>query len=137
MAPGAPHRALRRGGDSRFAARALLQNTPGKFRGLASQANEQPRAAAIGEHRAYFGALSSNPTNRTIRQHIHDPPATGGLPHHIGQRMRLARGRYDPCLYDPVVAGAADGGQKLETLAGVTLEIGYIGGDRVTPESIR
>ena len=71
---------------------ALLQNAPGQFRGLAPQADEQARAAAISKHRAYLGALGGNPTDRTIRQHINHPPAAAGLPHHIGQRMRLARG---------------------------------------------
>src|SRR6266436_3954080 len=130
MTPGARYRALRRRGDSRITPPALLQNTPGKFRGLAPQADDQPRPAAIGQHRTHFGALGGNPANRAIRQHIHDPPATArGLPHHIGQRVRLTRGRYDPRLYDAVVADGGDGRQKLEPLAVITVEIGYVGGD--------
>src|SRR5215831_19454500 len=50
-----------------FASATLLQNTAGQVGGFLSQADEQPGAAAVGQHRAHFGSLSRHPAGA-----IHD-----------------------------------------------------------------
>ena len=40
-----------------------MQNTAGQVGGFLSQANEQPGAAAVGQHGAHFGSLSRHPAD--------------------------------------------------------------------------
>ena len=48
--------------------------------------------------------------------------------------MRLAGGRHDPRLDDPISADDRNGRQDLEALAGIVVEIGDVGGDGIASE---
>ena len=114
----------------------LLQNTARQLRGLPMQADEQSRTATIREHGPNFGPLGRDTADRTFRQHVDDAPSATGLPHHIGQHVRLAGGCHDLGLYDPIVAGGRNTGQDLEALARVVVEVGDVGRDGIAPKGV-
>ena len=122
-------------GDNGSITPALLQNIPGQFRGLPSQADDQCGAAPVGEHGTDLGTLGRNAADRAVGQHVDDPPSATGLAHHIGKNMRLTGGTDEPGLYDPIVADRRNTGKNFETPAG-GVEIGDVGGDCITPEGI-
>ena len=100
------------------------------------QADEQSRTATIREHRPNFGPLGRDTADRTFRQHVDDAPSGTGLSHHISQHMRLAGGCHDLGLYHPIIADGCNTGQDLEALARVVIEVGDIGRNGITPESV-
>ena len=58
-----------------FAPATLLQNTAGQVSGFLAQADEQPGAAAVGQHGAHFGSLSRHPADGAVNQYVHHLPS--------------------------------------------------------------
>ena len=108
-------------------AATLLQNTAGQVSGFLSQADEQPGAAAVGQHGAHFGSLSRHPADSAVHQYVHHLPSATLLPHNIVQNIPLTGRRGDLGLYDPIATGGPDDRRDLEALAGIGVEIGDVG----------
>src|SRR5271155_4759180 len=104
--------------------------------GALSQADEQPGAAAVGQHGAHFGSLSRHPADGAVRQYVHHLPSATLLPQNIVQNIPLTGRRGDLGLYDPIATGGPDHRRDLEALAGVGVEIGDVGRDRVASKGI-
>src|SRR5215813_834740 len=85
-----------------FASATLLQNTAGQVGGFLSQADEQPGAAAVGQHGAHFGSLSRHPADGAVHQYVDHLPSATLLPHNIVQNIPLTGRRSDLGLDDPV-----------------------------------
>src|SRR6516225_9039673 len=119
-----------------FAPATLLQNTAGQVSGFLSQADEQPSAAAVGQQGAHLGSLSRHPADGAVNQYVHHLPSATLLPHNIIQNISLTGSRGDLGLYDPIATGGPYDRRDLEALAGVGVEIGDIGRDRVAAKGI-
>src|SRR6516225_10662795 len=119
-----------------FAPATLLQNTAGQVSGFLSQADEQPGAAAVGQHGAHFGSLSRHPADGAVNRYVYHLPSATLLPHDVVQNIPLTGSRDDLGLYDPIAPGGPDDRRDLEALAGVGVEIGDVGRNRVAPKGI-
>src|SRR5262249_47989976 len=86
---------------SLFAPATLLQNTAGQVSGFLSQADEQPGAAAVGQHGAHFGSLSCHPADGAVNQYVHHLPSATLLPHNIVQNIPFTGSGGDLGLDDP------------------------------------
>ena len=93
-----------------FAPATLLQNTAGQVSGFLSQADEQPGAAAVGQHGTHFGSLSRHPADGAVNQYVHHLPSATLLPHNVVQNIPLTGSRGDLGLYDPIAPGGPDEG---------------------------
>src|SRR5262245_27602115 len=79
---------------------------------------------------------SGHPADGAVNQDVHHLPSATPLPHDIVQNIPLSGRRRDLGLYDPIATGGPDDRRDLKALAGVCVEIGDVGRDRVAPKGI-